>query len=33
MKDLLIDDGSLKGIQYYFIGDISKVVIDNMWKD
>jgi len=32
MKQLLIDDGSLKDIQYYFVGDISKVVINNMWK-
>jgi hypothetical protein len=32
MKELLVEDGSLNGIQYYFIGDISKVVVDNMWK-
>lgn len=32
MKQLLVEDGSLSGMQYYFVGDISKVVIDNMWK-
>jgi hypothetical protein len=32
MKNLLLKDGSLTGIQYYFVGDISSVKIDNMWK-
>ena len=32
MKQLLVEDGSLKDVQYYFVGDISKVMIDNMWR-
>jgi hypothetical protein len=32
MQKLLLDDGSLAGIQRYFIGNISAVNIDNMWK-
>lgn len=32
MQKLLLDDGSLAGIQHYFIGNISAVNIDNMWK-
>ena len=32
MKQLLFDDGSLAGIQYYFIGNISTVNIENMWN-
>lgn len=32
MKQLLLDDGSLAGIQHYFIGNISTVNIENMWK-
>lgn len=33
MQKLLLDDGSLAGMQYYFIGNISAMNIDNMWKD
>jgi len=32
MQELLLDDGSLAGMQYYFIGNISAMNIDNMWK-
>ena len=32
MKRLLLEDGSLAGIQHYFIGNVSAVKIDNMWK-
>ncbi len=32
MKSLLLNDGSLTGIQYYFVGNISKVKIENMWR-
>lgn len=32
MQKLLLDDGSLAGIQHYFIGNIFAVNIDNMWK-
>jgi len=32
MQRLLLEDGSLAGIQHYFIGNISAVKIDNMWK-
>jgi hypothetical protein len=32
MQKLLLEDGSLARIKYYFIGNISAVKIDNMWK-
>ena len=32
MQRLLLDDGSLAGVQYYTIGNVSAVNIDNMWK-
>ena len=32
MQKILLDDGSVAGIQHYFIGNISAVNIDNMWK-
>jgi len=32
MESLLLKDGSLAGIKHYFIGNISRVNIDNMWK-
>jgi len=32
IQKLLLEDGSLAGIQYYFIGKISAVRIENMWK-
>jgi hypothetical protein len=32
MKKLLLDDGSLAGIQYYSRGNISNVNVDNMWE-
>ncbi len=32
MQRLLLEDESLAGIQHYFIGNISAVKIDNMWK-
>jgi hypothetical protein len=32
LQKLLLEDGSLAGIQHYFIGNISAVKIDNMWK-
>jgi hypothetical protein len=32
LKKLLLDDSSLEGMPYYFIGDISKVQIENMWS-
>lgn len=32
MKRLLFDDQSLSKIQYYFIGNVSAVTLDNMWK-
>lgn len=32
MQKLLLDDGSLAGIQYYFRGKISAVKINSMWK-
>jgi hypothetical protein len=31
MQELLLGDGSLAEIQYYFIGNISGVDIGNMW--
>lgn len=32
MQELLLGDESLTGIQYYFIGNIAAVNLDNMWK-
>jgi hypothetical protein len=33
MKKLLIDDRSLTGIQYYFIGNILSLDIKNLWNE
>jgi len=32
MQDLLLGDESLAGIQYYFVGNMAGVNIDNMWR-
>lgn len=32
IRESLLGDGSLDDIKYYFKGDISSVVIDNLWK-
>jgi len=32
LRSQLLEDGSLAGIQHYFIGNISAVKITNMWK-
>lgn len=32
MKNLLLEDNSLEGIKYYFVGDVTRVDIKKMWE-